>query len=188
MKARIDAILGISEFITFLGGDLEDENLIQTPDRVVKAWKNELCAGYDQDPEEILKTTFTAPSDEMVILKDIEFYSLCSHHLLPFHGQCSIGYIPKDRVVGISKLARLLECFSRRLQLQERMTAQIADSIMEHLKPHGCFVTASAQHLCTTSRGIQKQNSKMVTSAVRGCFKEHLSTRMEFLSFIQSGN
>ena len=152
--------------------DIDDENLTDTPRRVVKSWC-EIYSGYQDDPKKILARSF--PGDgysQMVMLKDIEMYSMCSHHMLPFFGKAHVAYIPSDRVVGLSKLARLVDCFSRRLQIQERLTEQIAAAMEEHLNPKGVMVIVEAQHMCMTMRGVGKQNSVMTTSAIRGAFTE----------------
>ena len=163
-----------------IGDDFNREGLIDTPRRVIKSW-NELYSGYKQSPEEILKRTFDADGyDQLIILKDIEFYSTCEHHMLPFFGKAYVGYIPNSRVVGISKLARLVDCFARRLQIQERLTKQIADAINDHLNPLGVAVLIEAQHLCMVSRGVGKQNSVMVTSELIGCMRNQ-EARSEFL-------
>lgn len=133
------------------------------------------------DPREILERIFHEKCDEMVVLKGIEFYSFCEHHMLPFFGKASIAYIPDGRVVGVSKLARLLECYARRLQVQERLTDQIAQAIMEYLKPKGAAVVLTAKHLCMTSRGVEKQNSEMITSSLQGVFRSDERVRKEFL-------
>lgn len=179
-------LLEIRELIKAMGDDPNREGLKGTPERVVRSW-DELYSGYYEDPAEILSTTFIDGScDEMVILKDIEFYSTCEHHLLPFFGKVSIGYVPDQKVVGISKLARLVEVFSRRLQIQERMTTQIADAIMEHVEAKGAMVIVEAQHFCMTSRGVKKEQSLMVTSAIRGVFTEKKTeARSEFLKLIK---
>jgi len=174
----------IKELLRFIGEDPEREGLIDTPKRILKSY-DELYAGYKQNPKEILGTVFEdGACDEMVILKDIEFYSMCEHHQLPFFGKISIGYIPNGKVVGVSKLARLVEVFARRMQIQERLTSQIADTLNEVLEPKGVMVICEAQHLCMVSRGVKKQNSKMITSAVRGVFKDEQTTRQEFMSLV----
>jgi GTP cyclohydrolase I len=175
----------VYDMLSQLGVDMSDENVIETPKRVAKAYQNELLVGYRMDPKEIRVTCFGSKNDQMVILRDIEFYSTCSHHLLPFVGKAHIAYIPNGKVVGLSKLARLLECFSRRLQLQERITDQVADALMEHLKPLGAACILEAQHMCMSARGVGKQNAKMVTSAVRGAFREQEATRAEFMTLCQ---
>jgi GTP cyclohydrolase I len=177
--------------LQFIGEDPLREGLKDTPSRVVKAWKEFFC-GYAQDPKVILGRTFESASvqsgaNEMVMLRDIEFYSHCEHHLVPFFGRVHIAYIPGERVVGISKLARLVECFARRLQIQERMTCEIADSVQEILEAKGCAVYVEAKHLCMVSRGVGKQNSVMVTSALRGALEEQ-SSRMEFLLLANRGS
>lgn len=175
----------IVELLKYIGEDPEREGLIDTPKRILKSY-DELYAGYKQNPKEILGTVFEdGACDEMVILKDIEFYSMCEHHQLPFFGKISIGYIPNGKVVGVSKLARLVEVFARRMQIQERLTSQIADTLNEVLEPKGVMVICEAQHLCMVSRGVKKQNSKMITSAIRGVFKEKQEARNEFLQLIR---
>ena len=137
------------------------------------------------DPEEILARVFTEKCDQMVVLKDIEFYSMCEHHMLPFIGRADVAYMPNGKVVGISKLARLVECFSRRLQVQERMTNQIASALQKYLDPVGVGVVVKAQHLCMVARGVEKQNSVMVTSALHGAFRKDASVRREFLGLVR---
>lgn len=170
----------LADMIDFIGDDSTREGVLDTPKRVVKSW-DELYAGYKQSPKEILERTFDSDGyDQMVILRDIEFYSMCEHHMLPFFGKAHIGYIPDKRVVGISKLARLVDCFGRRMQIQERLTKQIAEAINDHLCPKGVAVMIEAQHLCMISRGVNKQNSVMVTSELLGCMRNH-EAREEFL-------
>jgi len=174
----------IKNILKSIGEDPNREGLIDTPRRVEKAY-DKLFGGYKQCACDVLKTSFKEGScDEMVILKDIEFYSTCEHHLLPFFGVISVGYLPNKKVVGISKLARLVEVFARRAQIQERLTAQIADSIMQELEARGAIVICEAQHFCMTARGVEKQKSKMVTSALRGIFRQHI-VRQEFLQLIK---
>ncbi len=169
------------ELIAWFGEDPDREGLVKTPHRVAHALKF-LTSGYGQDPEELInQALFEAETDSMVIVRDIELYSLCEHHLLPFFGRCHIGYIPKGHVVGVSKLARLVEMYARRLQIQERLTEQIANVIMDHIKPAGVGVIVEARHLCMMMRGVQKQNSKTITSALRGTFRDDAKTRDEFL-------
>ena len=176
------AIASIIKSITGLQHE-EDENTKDTPSRVVRSWA-ELYSGYEQDPKQILERSFPGEGyNQMVTLKDIEMYSMCSHHMLPFFGKAHVAYIPKNRVVGLSKLARLVDCFSRRLQIQEKLTEQIADSIEEGLDARGVMVVIEAQHMCMTMRGVGKQNSIMTTSSIKGVFKED-SVRQEFLSLI----
>jgi len=176
----------VARQIEMLGEDSTREGLIKTPERVVKSWQY-LFSGYNKEDDVLLSAIFTSEnSDEMVILKDIEFYSMCEHHILPFYGKAHIGYIPKDnKVVGVSKLARLVEVYSRRLQIQERLTAQIANAINDALKPEGVGVVLEAKHLCMMARGVEKQNSIMTTSAMYGIFREKPETRAEFLDRIK---
>jgi len=180
IKASIRAI------IEAIGDDPEREGLVDTPLRLAEMYA-ELFSGIHTDAAEILATGFSAGHHEMVIVRDIPFYSMCEHHLLPFYGVVHIGYIPNaaGRVVGVSKLARVVEIYSRRLQLQERMTKQIADVIMQSLKPDGVAVVIQAEHLCMTMRGIKKPGSNVVTSAMRGIFEKRSVTRAEFLSLVQ---
>ena len=167
--------------LKYVGDNPDREGLKETPDRIIRSWEK-LYGGYKQEPAKVLGKTFSevATYDEMILLKNIEFYSTCEHHMLPFFGEVFVAYIPGKRVVGISKLARLVEVFARRLQIQERMTAEIADTIMRELKPKGAAVLVSAQHFCMVSRGVEKQKSKMVTSALRGVFSKP-AVRGEFL-------
>lgn len=174
----------IKEMIKYIGDNPDREGLIETPSRVVKSWEH-LFSGYDKDPADLMKVFKEDSCDEMVILKDIEFYSMCEHHIIPFFGKISIGYIPNGKVLGISKLARLVEMYARRLQIQEKLVAQIADTLMEHLEPKGVMVVCEAKHLCMVARGVEKQNSVMVTNAVRGNFKTDRSVRDEFLKMIK---
>lgn len=175
----------LKEILNFIGDNSEREGLKDTPKRIIRSWEK-LFGGYKQNAKDILKTTFIdGTCNEMVILKDIEFYSTCEHHFLPFIGKISIGYIPNGRVVGVSKLARLVEIYARRLQIQERMTGQIADDIMKYLEAQGCMVICEAQHLCMTSRGVEKQKSKMKTSAIRGVYFTQSEIRNEFLQLIR---
>ncbi len=173
--------------LPLLGEDLEREGLTKTPRRVAESLKY-LTAGYHQDIEQIIgDALFEEACDEMILVKDIEIYSLCEHHLLPFYGRCHVAYIPDGKVIGLSKLPRIVDVFARRLQVQERLTNQIADTIQKQLKPKGVGVVIEAYHLCMMMRGVQKQNSKAVTSAMRGGFKKFSKTRMEFLSLISLG-
>jgi len=172
----------LREILTFIGDDASREGLVETPRRIVKSWER-LFGGYKQKPENILKTFVEGTCDEMVILKDIEFYSTCEHHFQPFFGTISIGYLPNGKILGISKLARLVEVYSRRLQIQEKLSAQIADSLFTQLKPHGVMVVCKARHMCVCARGVEKHNAVMVTSAIRGVFKRP-EVRAEFLDFI----
>ena len=176
--------LAIREVIEALGEDPEREGLLDTPKRVARMYA-ELFEGLHADPRESLRVGFDAPHDEVVILRDIPFYSVCEHHFMPFHGMAAIGYIPDGRVVGLSKLARLLDGYARRPQLQERLTGQVADALMETLHPDGVAVVIEAEHLCMTQRGVKKPGSRMVTSATRGHFRQNQMTRAEFLSLVR---
>lgn len=169
--------------LEYVGEDPSREGLVETPCRMRRAWE-EIMAGYKQDPKDLIKTFKDGTCEEMVILKNAEFYSTCEHHFFPFFGHCSIGYIPGGKVIGISKLARLLDCFSRRMQIQERMTGQIADFLEKELGAKGVYVVCEGVHFCMTSRGVRKQDASMVTSAVRGVFKENPAARAEFLKLI----
>jgi len=161
----------IKKIIKAIGDDPEREGLLDTPKRVVKSWDT-IFGGYKQKPKDILNTQFTEDYKSMVVCKDIEFYSTCEHHMLPFYGKCHIGYVPHKRVVGLSKLPRLLDAYARRLQIQERLSEQVADSIMKYLDPLGVGVIIHAKHHCILCRGVAKQNSSMVTSSIRGIFQE----------------
>lgn len=169
--------------LEYIGEDANREGLKDTPKRIVKSW-DKLFGGYNQNPIDFIKVFENECYDEMVMLKDIEFYSTCEHHMLPFFGKIHIAYIPSNKVIGISKLARIVEVYTRRLQIQERLTAQIANCIKQLLRPEGVMVLIEAQHFCMTSRGIEKQNSKMVTSALKGAFK-NIKARQEFLRLIK---
>ena len=172
------------EILTRLGEDPERDGLIMTPSRVEKSMAF-LTKGYEQDPSKILHgALFDVDYDEMVIVKDIEMFSLCEHHLLPFFGKVHVAYIPNGRVIGLSKIPRLVEVFARRLQVQERLTRQIADSIQDAIAPQGVGVVIEARHLCMMMRGIEKQHSSTVTSAMVGCFQQK-ETRSEFLSLVR---
>lgn len=171
--------------LELLGENPDRDGLLRTPLRVAKAFEF-LTEGYQKDPLAVLNDAlFEVRSDEMVIVKDIDFYSLCEHHLLPFFGKVHIAYLPREKVVGLSKLPRLVEVFARRLQVQERMTTEIADSINDLIKPLGVAVVIEAQHLCMAMRGVQKQNSYALTSSMLGAFREDARTRSEFLDLIK---
>ena len=174
----------IKELLIKIGEDPDREGLRDTPLRVEKAYKF-LTSGYKLKIEDIVNNAiFKSENNEMIIVKDIEFYSLCEHHLLPFFGKCYIAYIPDKKIIGLSKLARIVDYYSRRLQIQERLTSVVAESIENILKPLGVGVVMEAMHLCMMMRGVQKQNSYAVTSALRGMFKSDSRTRNEFLSLI----
>ncbi|HJP40408.1 MAG TPA: GTP cyclohydrolase I FolE [Dehalococcoidia bacterium] len=174
------AIKGVIEA---LGEDPDRIGLRETPGRMARMY-SELFGGLVADPREHLGTSFEVSHEEMVILRNIPFYSMCEHHLLPFHGEAHVGYVPDGRVVGISKLARVIEGYARRPQIQEQLTSQIAEAIMEALKPDGVAVVIEAEHLCMTMRGVKKPGSRMITSAMRGGFRRSAVTRAEFLALV----
>jgi GTP cyclohydrolase I len=195
-KSKLSAVLepeGIKEFSTEdiyrellrrIGEDPNRDGLVATPGRVEKSMAF-LTKGYDEDPKQILRgALFEVDYDEMVIVRDVEMFSLCEHHMLPFFGKVHVAYIPKGKVIGLSKIARLVEVYARRLQVQERMTRQIADAIQDAIAPQGVGVVIEARHLCMMMRGIEKQNSSTVTSAMVGCFQKK-ETRSEFLSLVR---
>ncbi len=174
-------ILGI------LGEDIERDGLRETPKRYARVMR-ELTQGYDQDPEEVLRSAmFDVSYDEMVIVKDIEVFSLCEHHMLPFFGRMHIAYIPQKKVIGLSKTARIVDIFARRLQIQERLTQQVAETIQGAIQPAGVGVVCEAQHLCMMMRGVAKQHSATITSAMLGVFRDNPKTREEFLSLVSAG-
>jgi GTP cyclohydrolase IA len=176
----------VREMIVRLGEDPAREGLTRTPDRVHRAYEY-LTKGYREDPDALLKNAlFTVNYDEMVIVKDIEMFSLCEHHMLPFFGKVHVAYIPNGKVVGLSKIPRLIEIFSRRLQIQERLTTQIAETIQRAIAPQGVGVVIEARHLCMMMRGVEKQHSAAVTSSMLGCFRKEQETRTEFLSLIRN--
>ena len=183
---REEAQKAVRTLIEWAGDNPDREGLVETPKRVVKAY-DEFFAGYDDDPEEILRKTFEEVEgyDEMVLVKNIRLESHCEHHIVPILGKAHIAYIPNNRVVGISKLARIVDAFGKRLQTQETMTAQIANTIEKVLEPKGVAVVVDAAHQCMTTRGIHKPESSTVTSCMRGIFKENPRTRNEFLTFIK---
>jgi len=176
----------VRAFLRELGEDPTREGLLRTPHRVARSLRF-LTSGYHQDVDKVLNgALYSVAYDEMVIVKDIEIFSLCEHHLLPFFGRCHVAYIPTDKVIGLSKIPRLVDVFARRLQVQERLTTQIAETIMEKIKPLGVGVVIEAKHLCMIMRGVEKQNSVAVTSAMLGVFREEIETREEFLSLVRS--
>ena len=180
------AMENVRELLNCIGEDPSREGLLDTPYRVVKSFL-EIYGGYDDDPKKILGTMFEeeiGDTDEIVLCRNINFYSTCEHHMIPYMGVCHIGYLPSKKVVGLSKLARLVECFARRLQIQEKMTSQIADTLMEVVQPQGVGVIVQGKHLCMCSRGVKNQTSDMLTSAMRGKFKDQPQTRNEFLQLI----
>lgn len=175
-----------TKILEAIGENPQREGLLNTPLRVAKAY-SEVLAGYRMNPEELINSAlFTVDYDEMVIIKNIEYYSMCEHHMLPFYGVVHVAYIPSDKVIGLSKIPRIVEMFSRRLQVQERMTIQIADFIQATLQPKGVAVIAEGKHLCMMMRGVKKQEASMTTSHMIGAFRDQLSTRMEFLNRISS--
>ncbi len=175
----------IRSILEQIGEDPTREGLLKTPERVEKSYQF-LTRGYTQNLNDVINgAIFHEECDDMVIVRDIEFYSLCEHHMLPFFGKCHIGYIPRDKVLGVSKLARITDMFARRLQLQERLGRQIADAVNQVLEPEGVGVVIEGQHLCMLMRGVQKQNSIMTTSAMLGSFRKEESTRLEFLKLIK---
>ena len=175
----------VREMLIRLGEDPNREGLARTPARVEKAMQF-LVKGYKDDPEALLREAlFTVGYDEMVIVKDVEMFSLCEHHLLPFFGKVHVAYIPNGKVIGLSKIPRLIEAFSRRLQIQERLTTQIAEAIQNTVEPQGVGVVIEARHLCLMMRGVEKQHSSAVTSSMLGCFRNEEETRTEFLSLIR---
>jgi GTP cyclohydrolase I len=175
----------LRELLVHLGEDPEREGLLRTPERMEKALKY-LTKGYQEDPEELLKgALFTVDYDEMVIVKDVEMFSLCEHHMLPFFGKVHVAYIPKGKVIGLSKIPRLIDSFARRLQVQERLTTQIAECIQSAIHPEGVGVVIEARHLCMMMRGVEKQHSSAVTSSMLGSFRDQHQTREEFLSLIR---
>jgi GTP cyclohydrolase I len=169
-----------------IGEDPSREGLLKTPDRVARALRF-MTKGYGEDPKEVINDAlFSEDYQEMIVLKDLDFFSMCEHHVLPFFGKAHVAYIPKRRIVGISKLARLVEVYARRLQVQERMTTQIANILMDELDPQGVAVVLQAEHLCMRMRGVEKQNSVVVTSAMLGVFRSHQETRQEFMTLVHN--
>lgn len=183
MREGIGAEDLVIRLLQYIEEDPTRDGLRETPKRVLKAWKD-LTVGYQQDPKEILNRCFEQPHDELVILRGIEFHSTCEHHLLPFYGTAAVGYIPSKKVVGISKLARLVDCFARRLQIQERLTSQIAQAITAFLQPMGVGVVIKAKHSCMGCRGVMKPDSDMITSVTTGALRDDPRARAEFLSLV----
>jgi GTP cyclohydrolase IA len=182
--AKIEQL--IAELLQELGEDVQREGLDRTPERVAKALRY-FTSGYEKDVKDILNDAmFVEEYDEMVVVKDIDFFSMCEHHLLPFVGRCHVAYMPGRRIVGLSKIPRLVEMFSRRLQVQERLTNQIANTLNDALRPRGVAVVMEAVHLCMMMRGVEKQNSKAITSAMLGAFRDRPETRAEFMELIKS--
>lgn len=184
LKRQKEIEKAVRKTLANIGEDPDREGLQRTPERVARMY-DELTAGYHMDPVKLINDAlFDVGYSEMVIVKDIDFYSLCEHHLLPFFGKAHVAYIPKGKVVGLSKIPRIVDMFARRLQVQERMTQQIADFIDEVLHPHGVAVVVEGAHMCSMMRGVKKANATMVTSALLGTFKSHLKTRAEFMEHI----
>ncbi len=176
----------VKKILEHIGENTNREGLLDTPKRVKKAWEY-MCGGYNQDPKQIIqKALFTSSNDEMVVVKDIEFYSMCEHHMLPIIGKAHVAYIPDGKVVGLSKIPRVVDLFARRLQIQEQLTEQICDAINENLKPKGVAVVIDARHMCMEMRGVEKICSSTVTSALRGLFKKEKKTKDEFMTIISS--
>ena len=178
----------VKTMITHVGEDVTREGLLKTPERVLKAYEF-IYGGYNEDPQEILNSAmFESSNDEMVLIKDIEFYSTCEHHLLPIIGRAHVAYIPDGKVVGLSKIPRVVDVFARRMQIQEQLTEQIADALMQSISPKGVAVVIQARHMCMEMRGVQKISSTTTSSALRGLFKRDEKTRMEFFSLINSSS
>jgi len=189
-KAKVDTERikkAVKEILLAVGEDIGRDGLKGTPERVARMYA-ELLAGMYEDPKKHLRSVFTEKYDEVVLLRDIPFYSICEHHLMPFIGSANVAYLPSGAVLGVSKLARIVDCFTRRLQVQERLTNQIADFIMNSLKPRGVAVVLEASHSCMTIRGIKKPGSVMVTSALRGIFKKDPKSRNEIMTLMYKGN
>ncbi|HSG31776.1 MAG TPA: GTP cyclohydrolase I FolE [Thermodesulfobacteriota bacterium] len=179
----------IKDMLVEIGEDPERQGLADTPSRVARMYKDELTSGYTKCPHKVINDAiFDEKYDEMVVVKDVEFYSLCEHHMLPFFGKCHVAYVPDGKIIGLSKIPRLIEVYSRRLQVQERMTMQIADILNESLSPHGVAVVVEAYHLCMAMRGVKKARANMLTSSMLGVFKKDERTRAEFLSLIGQSN
>jgi len=177
----------VKNILTGIGEDTEREGLVKTPHRVAKSYQ-ELLSGYRMDPKALInEAIFDVEYDEMVIVRDIEFYSMCEHHMLPFMGRAHVAYIPTDKVIGLSKIPRIVDLFSKRLQVQERMTTQIADYLEVVLNPQGVAVVVEGLHMCMMLRGVKKHDARMTTSAMRGVFRDEMTTRMEFLDNISRG-
>ncbi len=177
----------IRQLLTDLGEDPDREGLKKTPERVARAWTF-LTRGYKEDPRALISSAiFEEENQEMVLLKEVDFFSMCEHHLMPFFGKAHVAYIPDRRIVGLSKLARLVDVFARRLQVQERLTRQIAETLQSELRPLGVAVVMEAEHLCMQMRGVEKQNSVAVTSCMLGVFRDNLATRSELLNLISPG-
>jgi len=188
--SRDEALSAVKTILKYIGEDPDREGLLRTPERVVRSW-DKLYGGYKQKLEDVVKADFDAEGyDQIVMLDDIEFWSTCEHHVLPFYGKVSVGYLPDKktkRVIGVSKMARIVEMYARRLQIQERMTQQIANALKESINAEGVGVVVRARHLCMVARGVQKQQSWMVTSEMLGSFRNETATRQEFIRLIEIG-
>ncbi len=186
--AEVSIEQAVTTILQQVGEDPDREGLAKTPERVARALEY-LTKGYAEDPKTVINgALFIEDYSEMIVLKDLDFFSMCEHHILPFFGKAHVAYIPKHHIVGISKLARLVEVFARRLQVQERLTTQIANMLMSELDPLGVGVVLHAEHLCMRMRGVEKQNSVVITSAMLGVFRSHQETRQEFITLVNSGN
>jgi GTP cyclohydrolase I len=174
----------IKKQIEFIGDDPDREGLKDTPNRIIRAWKNELFIGYSQNPKELLTTFSSDGYDQIVLLKNIELFSMCEHHMLPFYGKAHVAYIPGKKIIGISKLARLVDIYAKRLQIQERIGEQVTTALMEYLQPQGVACIIEAIHMCMRMRGCSKQHSKMVTSSLKGVFRQE-TAKSELLSLIR---
>lgn len=177
----------VYQFLKHVGEDPARPGLVGTPERIDRMMRTELLRGYQEDPREILQPTWSHETDDMVLVKGIPFYSLCEHHMLPFHGAAHVAYIPDGKIVGISKIARLVDCYARRLQIQERLASQVADALVLYVGAKGVAVVIDAEHMCMTMRGVQKSGARTVTSAMRGVFYEDAKAREEFLHLIDAG-
>ncbi|PCI29240.1 MAG: GTP cyclohydrolase I FolE [SAR324 cluster bacterium] len=181
--SREEALECVRKLIQYIGDDPDREGLLDTPERVVRSY-DELFSGYHLDPHQILQKTFPTASKEMVVLSNIEIYSTCEHHMIPFVGKCHIAYLPNDRVIGLSKLARMMEVFSRRLQIQEELTLEIAKTLNEHVHAFGVAVMIEAKHMCMSARGVNKQHSVMTTTAMLGRFQEDRELKNDFFRLV----
>lgn len=175
---------GVKLLLEGIGEDVNREGLIETPNRIARMYE-EIFSGMEEDPEVHLKKTFTVENSEMVLEKDIVFYSTCEHHLMPFYGKAHVAYIPDGKVVGLSKLARTVEVYAKRLQIQEQLTGQVADAVMKYLQPKGAMIMMEAEHMCMTMRGVKKPGSKTVTVATRGVFAENAALQQQFFSMVK---
>jgi len=181
---REEAIECVKKLIAYIGDDPNREGLLETPERTIKSYE-EIFRGYRMDPREILHKRFKTQSQEIVVLTNIDLYSTCEHHMLPFHGKCHIGYLPNGSVIGVSKMARLMDVYARRLQIQEELTIQIANALDRELSPRGVAVLIEAQHLCMSCRGVNQQETSMLTSSMLGEFKSNLNLKDEFLRLVK---